>query len=192
MNDKTYGNRYLRRAAALAVAAAVAVLATACGGSAPSSDSPSPGGSYSYAQELALAQCMRGHGLPNFPDPSASVGFSSSVLPTFDTHQGQTAYAACRHLLTGAPSISQLQQDLQREQQKQAEELPELLKWQQCVRSHGFPTFSIVGQSSPASAKGAGINPDSPQFQAAVAACQHVLPPGAKVSISTRKSQSAS
>ena len=64
MNDKTGGNRAPRRAGALAVAAAVAVLATACGGSAPSSASAP-----TYAQELALAQCMRGHGVPNFPDP---------------------------------------------------------------------------------------------------------------------------
>ena len=64
MNEKTAGKRGPRRAGALAVAAAVAVLATACGGSAPSSVSAP-----TYAQVLALAQCMRSHGVPDFPTP---------------------------------------------------------------------------------------------------------------------------
>ena len=115
MNDKTAGNRGPRRAGALAVAAAVAVLATACGGSAPSSASAP-----TYAQELALAQCMRSHGVPNFPDPNASGGYTltsngsiegaggSSV--DIDSSQAQAAYGDCRHLLPGGPSISQLEQ----------------------------------------------------------------------------------
>ena len=67
MNKRSGGNGAPQRAVALAAAAAVAVLATACGAAAPSSASPP-----TYAQELALAQCMRGHGVPGFPDPQAS------------------------------------------------------------------------------------------------------------------------
>lgn len=192
MNDKTGGNRGLRRAAALAVIATVAVLATACGSSDPPSASSAPGGSYSYAQELALAQCMRGHGLPDFPDPDASGGFSSTVLPTLDSSQGQAAYGACRHLLTGAPSITQLEQDLQQLQQEQQKELPVLVKFSQCMRSHGVPDFpdpSATGQSTPASSQGAGINPNSPQFQAAVSACEQMLPAGAHISIQAHTSE---
>jgi hypothetical protein len=179
MNDKTGGNRGLRRTGTLAAVAAAAVLATACGSSAPSAASPAPAGSYSYTEELALAQCMRGHGLPAFPDPAASGGFSASVLPTVDTSQGQAAYGTCRHLLTGAPSISQLQQDLQQEQQRQAKALPELVKFSQCMRSHGVPDYpgpALSGQGISGNLKGAGINPNSPQFQAAYSACQHLAP----------------
>ena len=71
MNDKPISHRGLRRAGVIAVAAAAAVLATACATSAPSSASTP-----AYAQELALAQCMRSHGVPNFPDPVASVGYT--------------------------------------------------------------------------------------------------------------------
>jgi hypothetical protein len=196
MNDKTGGNRP-RRAGALAVAAAVAVLATACGGgSAPSSSVSAP----TYAQELALAQCMRSHGVPDFPDPNASGGYTltsngsiegaggSSI--DIDSSQAQAAYGDCRHLLPGAPSISQLEQQVQQEQQRQARALPELLKWEQCVRSHGVPDFNpgLDGQS-PAPGN-SGINPDSPQFQAALTACQHLLPPGLHVSIHANSSAS--
>ena len=162
----------------MAAVAAVVALATACGSSAPSSTS-----SYGYAQELALAQCLRGHGLPAFPNPRSSGGFSSSVLPTINTTKGQAAYTACKHLLTGAPSLSELQQDLQAEQAREAQMLPALLKFEQCVRSHGVPGFTIFGQSKPA-----GFNPDTPQLQSALRTCQHLLPPGAHVSISTNKS----
>jgi hypothetical protein len=177
-----------------AIAAAV-MLATACSSGAASTASPDPTGSFSYTQEVALAQCMRAHGLPAFPDPSASGGFGSAVLTTFDTSAGRAAYGACRHLLTGAPSISQLQQVLQREQEAEAQRLPALVKFAQCMRSHGVPDFPDPqgsGQSVPAPAKGTGLNPDSPVFQAAVKACQSELPPGAHISIHASTSPSAS
>ena len=74
MNDKTSGSRGPRRAGALAV----------CRGRRRARHGvrrrqPPPRRSASaptYAQELALAQCMRGHGVPNFPDPSASGGYT--------------------------------------------------------------------------------------------------------------------
>ena len=44
-------------------------------------------------------------------------------------------------LLPGAPSLSQLEQLEQQEQQRQARALPAMLKWEQCVRSHGMPNF---------------------------------------------------
>jgi len=199
MNEKTAGNRGLRRAGALVVAAAVAVLATACGGgSAPSSAGPP-----TYAQVLALAQCMRGHGVPDFPDPNASGGYTltsngsiegpggSSI--DIDSSQAQAAYGDCRHLLPGGPSISQLEQLVQQEQQRQEKALPELLKWEQCVRGHGVPNFNLgLGSQSPARGNSGAFNPNSPQFQAALSACQHLLPPGASVHISTQTHAPAS
>jgi len=192
MNDKTRGNRGPRRAGALAAVAAAAVLATGCGvhvhvglGGSGGSASAAP---VTYPQELALAQCMRSHGLPDFPDPEPSGGFSASVLSTFDTSQGQAAYGACRHLLAGGgPSIAQLQQQEQQAQQKLQQLLPELLKFSQCMRGHGVPKFPDP-TSTGLDLNGSGINPRSPQFQAAMTACQHVLPAGAQVHASASAS----
>src|SRR5215469_13964135 len=126
MNDKTGGNRSLRRGGALALAAAVAVLVTGCGvvhvhfGS-PAN--PAPAQVPAYAQELALAKCMRAHGVPTFPDPNPAGGYTltstgsikgaggSSV--NINSSQAQAAYGDCRHLIPGGPSISQLEQDVQ-------------------------------------------------------------------------------
>jgi hypothetical protein len=175
----------------LVVVAAVALLAAACGSS--SSSAASSASSPTYPQEVALAQCMRSHGLPDFPDPDpATGGFSSSVLSTFDDSQGQAAYSSCRHLLgDGAPSLARLEQLAQQEQTARQKALPELLKFSQCVRSHGVPNFSLaLGGQSAAPGKSGAVNPNSPQFQAAVAACQHLLPAGAHVSIHTSASPS--
>ena len=185
-----------RRPAALA-AAAIALLATvtACAGSAPAAASTP-----TYAQELALVGCMRSHGVPNFPDPSAAGGYSLSADGSLvgangsvdiDGSQAQTAYGSCRHLLPGGPSISQLEQDVQQEQQAQAQALPLELKYSQCMRSHGVPDFPGPGQATPA-AGGSPINASSPQFVAAAGACQHLLPAGAHVTFHQASSQSPS
>jgi hypothetical protein len=198
MKDETGGNRGLRHAAGLAVVAAVAVLATACGvvhvhagssGGSASTGSASTG-SVTFAQELALAQCMRGHGLPNFPDPSPSGGFTASVLPAINSSQGQAAYGACRHLLAGGgPSVAQLQQVGQQVQQKQQQLLPTLLKFSQCMRGHGVPTFPDPSPSG-LDLNGSKVNPLSPQFQAAIRVCQHALPAGSQLHVSTHASSS--
>jgi hypothetical protein len=191
MNDKTGGNRDPRRAAALGVMAA-AVLATACSASgSPSAARPAHAGSVTVAQELALAQCMRGHGVPSFPDPAAAGGFhvNASLLTSGTV---LSAYGACRHLLAGGgPSIAHLQQDAQEGQQALQRALPALVKFSQCMRSHGVPGYPdppASGQSTPAAPKGSGINPSAPRFQAAVRACQQVLPAGAHLSVGTHAS----
>jgi hypothetical protein len=194
MDGKTGGNRSLRRAGALVVAGAVAVLAAACGSSAPSVSSSS-GGSYTYVQLLALAQCMRSHGVPDFPDPTASGGYSLTSNGSIQGADGsvdlgdsqvQAAYGQCRHLLPDGPSFSQLQQTMQQEQQAEAKALPELVKFSECMRGHGVPDYpdpTLAGLGGSGNLKGSGINPGSPQFQAAVSACQHVLPAGAHISV---------
>jgi hypothetical protein len=176
MNEKTGGKRG-PRAGVLAVVAAVGVLATACGGgSAPTFDSSVSGGSPSFGQELALARCIRGHGVPNFPDPNPSGGFT---LNGTITGQMLAAYGHCRHLVPGSPSLTQVQQEAQQEQQKLRQLLPVLLKFSRCMRSHGQPDYpdpTLNNQGIAGNLKGAGIDPQSPLFLAAVRVCQHLAP----------------
>jgi hypothetical protein len=193
MNDTTGRYRNPRRAGTLAAAAAVAALATACAGSpAPSAGVPT------YAQEIALVGCMRSHGVPSFPDPSASGGYSltpdGSLVGAdgsvdIDGSAAQTAYGACRHLLPGGPSISQLKQDVQQEQQAQAQALPLELKYSQCMRGHGVPNFPSPGQATTSPGSPA-INVNSPTFVAATNACQHLLPSGAHMTFHQSSSSS--
>jgi hypothetical protein len=105
MSYTTGRNRGLRDATALAVAAAVALLATGCGvvhvhfGSSGGASA----GSATYQQELAYAQCVRSHGLPEFPlpNPSRTSSFSEQITASSGSPVAR-ANAACKHLLTGA------------------------------------------------------------------------------------------
>jgi hypothetical protein len=134
------------------------LLLTACGSSA------TPGSAPPTRQNAALAfsRCMRSHGVPSFPDPTAQGDF-----PPFraDVSKPISAAAdhACRRLLSKGSSTGTPQQ----RQQKFAF----ALKVAQCVRVHGFPGFP-----DPSPAHGTRVPPDidvqSPQFQALETACE--------------------
>lgn len=115
---------------------------------------------------------MRANGVSNYPDPVGGgappkesveqLGVSSSRF--------QSAQSACRHLLPGGggpPSQAE---------QQQVRALS--LRFSQCVRSHGVPTFPDPGSDGripdPASV---GIDQGSPKFQAANEACGKYRPP---------------
>ena len=99
MKAKTGGSRGPRRAAALAAVTAVAVL-TACGGSPSSSGGPASTGPATYRADLAYAQCMQTHGVPDFPDPNPSAGYSISISgQPHGNSPAARANDACEHLL---------------------------------------------------------------------------------------------
>jgi hypothetical protein len=157
---------------------AVAHLGSNTGSSATTGEgAASPGASSPEATALAFASCMRSRGVPNFPDPTASgvVHLGPGVDPTSPTFR--EAQQACRKLLPngakgGAASPSE-----------QARMLIAALKFSQCMRTHGVPSFPDPSASGGVKMeKDSGIVPSSPQFRAAQKTCQSNLPrpPGAK------------
>ena len=96
-----------RTAAAIIAIAVLALLAAAC------SDGPSPtgsggsadaGGSANSPSAVSYSQCMRSHGVPNFPDPGSNGGFnlgpaggSGGLDP--NSPQFQKASQACQSLM---------------------------------------------------------------------------------------------
>ena len=155
--------------------AALAVLALGgCGGS-------SAGHAGGHADPaLKMAQCMRGHGVPNFPDPSPGGGL---VIPNginANAPAFQSAQRACSKLLPaggpgGKPS----------ETARLA-----MLALARCIRAHGVPSFPDPTTSPPASpppghdalAMGRGglflvvADADAPAFRHAAAVCHFPLP----------------
>jgi hypothetical protein len=174
MNVKTGGSRNPRCAGALAVlAAAVAVLTAACGGSPSSATGAALTGSADYRAELAFAQCMRTHGVPGFPDPNPSGGFSvSGQLNGNPAGPAAQAHNACQHLLpsgsatTSTGTVTQAQ-------------LNQALKIAQCLRGHGEPDFpdpTVVNGSLNFTVQPGVLG--SARFQAAVKACRALIPQG--------------
>jgi len=164
---------------AAALACGALVLA-ACGGSsgpqvAGSGSSPKTASSSSTgssADLLEYANCMRSHGLPDFPDPDSSGGFPMPQNIDPNSPQYQAAANACKAYQGPGLNLTPA-----REEQIEAH----ALEYAQCMRSHGVPNypdpvikFSDGGVSSSQSlgGPGSGIDPNSPAFQAALKTCQ--------------------
>ena len=175
-------------AVALVVAlAGVALLAAACSGGSPgaavahlgatttttaASGSGSTGSGKS-GELLAYSQCMRSHGLPDFPDPnsqgviegkssSASGGNANDLNPNSPTYQA--AQKACQKYASGGTTPAD-----------QAQQLTQALKYAACMRSHGvtnFPDPMVVNGQIEFNGSGIGRSPDD---QSANTACQSLL-----------------
>jgi hypothetical protein len=153
-------------AAAIATAGAIA----ACGSNSPSS--PSSGGhlTSAQAQQVAVrfAQCIRSHGVPNFPDPSSPRDFKGSFSSSAaKTPAFQSARTACRHLLPGNGQPSQ-------PPARSPAQIAAELAFARCLRGHGFPSFpdpTSSGQLSHEMLAAAGINLHQPAVLQAADAC---------------------
>jgi hypothetical protein len=157
----------MRRVRRLAVLLSVTALA-GCG------STNSSGTTTNAAAALTLAQCMRSHGVANFPDPGSGGGFSVSGSPgsatltidgtAFSGPVFESAVKACK-LFGGRTSPPPLT----------ASQKQHLLDFAQCMRTHGVPgfpdpTFPSSGGANRSSLP-AGLNPSSPAFQRAARAC---------------------
>lgn len=180
--DPPRRHRHRRTVAAVIATAGLALLVAACGGSnAPgvtSGGSPlaggasSPGSSVSNSP-LAFSQCMRSHGVPNFPDPDGNGAIPKATpqqLGVSDS-QYQTAQTACGHLLLdggNAPNQAAIQQ-----------EMSALRQFAQCMRSHGvsnWPDPSTDSEGGPIFYLQGKVDENAPQIVTDIHACQHLIP----------------
>jgi hypothetical protein len=168
------------RAVAVTIVMTAALLAAGCSSSPSSPTSAStPSAGSTVAQAVAYTQCMRSHGVPEYPEPGSSgqlqkIGSGQQV--GVSDAQLSTATNACQSLwpyqaLTPA---------------QQQRELTDDLKFAQCMRSHGVPTLPDPVATNGhvefvISVSRDGFNPQSPQILAKARACQHVLPAGAQL-----------
>ena len=148
----------------MAVLAAVALLTAACGGSASTAGSPRAGQGL-LAQALAFAHCMRSHGIPDFPDPefNSSGGLVKKPLLESTFNGPPSARAACADLMpTEALGLTPVQQERHQRQE---------LAFAACMRRHGFPQFPDGWSGNVGQLTAAGIDPSSPQLNAAFTKC---------------------
>jgi hypothetical protein len=149
------------------------VLATACGGGSPSKAVANPVG-----HALAFVNCMRTHGVPDMPDPVAeghnvhiTVHPGSGVDPS--SPQFRAAFNACKHLtgvkggLSEGPAITPADQ-------------ADYLKAVGCMRTHGYPKFPepVFQGNSVSFHPTTPIDPNTPEYQRALATCDKLIPAG--------------
>jgi hypothetical protein len=112
---------------------------------------------------LAYAQCMRENGFAEFPDPSPDGRFQMRVNPQ-SAPRFRAASDACRDLAPAGFSDGK----------PSAEQMEVLLDLSACMRENGiagFPDPSSSGSFDLSDLSAAGINPQSPAFEAAMATC---------------------
>ncbi len=153
-----------RRGRSIALAAGCALAVVACGSSSKPRNATGSSGS---AQAVAYADCMRSHGVQNFPD--ASSGGGSEIPSTIDTQSPTyvSAHRACANLQPG-PIVSRTPSERQERQ---------LVASARCMRKSGVsvadPTFQgpYITLDVPDE-----TTTQSPAFRRAEKACDYPVP----------------
>ena len=159
-----------------------ALVLAACGGGSgspgvasagtPTTSKSSASSSSAKASPLAFSQCMRAHGVPDFPDPNGNGqlliqggGNGSDLNPS--SPQFQAAQNACKSLAPGGLNA-----------RTGTKNRANALKFSECMRKHGitnFPDPNSQGGIELQAGAGGSLDPQSPQFQSAQNACFHYL-----------------
>ena len=157
-----------------AAAVVLGVTVAGCSGGSTPPTAASAGGSgssgaSSLAQAVTYSQCIRSHGVSNFPDPvqtpSGGYGYrTSGIDPNSAAFQG--AIQACKALPSPWTSTGQ---ELTPAQQQV------WLNWAQCIRSHGVPSFPDP-MFSGREVRDSGVRSNSSQLRSAMDACKSHMP----------------
>jgi hypothetical protein len=167
------GSKGPRVASVGATTATTATVATVAPAGSSGSSGPDSSGEVSQSEQLQFAQCMRSHGVPDFPDPSANEGTLNGISAAGINTQSpayQAALQACEKY-SPAGHLTPAQT---------AADNAEGLQFSECMRSHGVFNFPdpITGPTG-GQAINLGpehIDPNSPTFQAANRACKRIVP----------------
>jgi hypothetical protein len=160
---------------AVVALAAVSLLAAGCGGGSqgvPSVASTTPAATTTTPTQnglLAFSQCMRSHGLANFPDPQRFAGGNVKLtihqVAAGNPHY-QTAMNACMHLLPNRGGSGS--------QETTRAQLADMLSFARCMRSHGvarFPDPTAQGELTVEMVQAQGIDVHSPAVLRVVRTC---------------------
>jgi hypothetical protein len=183
--------RLVQSLSIIGLLATISLLAAACGGGSKAQGAAggsgttttvAPGGktgvagssgsSTTQTELLQLAQCMRAHGVPTFPDPSATEGTLGAMVSSAGLDLGsptvKAALEACQQY-TPTQNVSPAQSAARNSQE---------LQFAQCMRAHGVPNYPDPSASTGAGSgavhvnlNGTGIDFSSPTVQAAITAC---------------------
>jgi hypothetical protein len=164
--------------ASLVVALAIAAAVNAgCGGG---DNTPNATASDS-ANAVKFSQCMREHGISDFPDPDSQGRMQINVTPGSDLDPNKPQFKAAQKACAKYQERAGGHFDKAQQQRMQQA----ALNYARCMRAHGvnFPDPQFSGGK--VTMGGPGLNPNDPNFRSANQTCQKLMPgpkagPGAK------------
>jgi hypothetical protein len=163
----------MKFATLVAVLAASGLVVAGCGGGGGSTNTTSKAAARDA--QVKFSQCMREHGVKNFPDPDANGGILVEAGPgTGLDPQSPTFKSAQQACKKYQPKTSGTF-DPKRAQQMEAQ----ALAFARCMRAHGVdfpdPKFTDGGRGVEFGG-GKGSNPNDPAFQSASQTCAKNVP----------------
>jgi hypothetical protein len=186
----------LRKAAVIAATLASSTALAACGGSSSPTNNASTSGK---DVGLKLAECMRTHGVPDFPDPQSGGGFG---IQASANGSGGTISVDGHQLNVSQPAFQRAMQQCQKYQPQgppiSGAQLAKIkqgaLKMAACMRAHGVPNFPDPkvgtgpgGKGIAVSIGGGGtgvggnkLDPQAPAFENAQKVCMPLMRVGPK------------
>ena len=160
----------------LGLAGIASVLLAGCGGSANPSHTTAKSAGTQQSRAIAYSQCMRSHGVRDFPDPngqgqiqlqsSVSVQNGRTTTTGGDLNPSAPAFRSAERACGSLSSIGNVTPA--REQQQ----FVKALKAARCMRANGVPNFpdsKLVAGSISMSFN--NVNPRSPAFHQAAQKC---------------------
>jgi hypothetical protein len=177
----------LTPARSVAAVAALAIPLAACGSTKPGTADASSASKQSSM--IAFANCIRSHGVPNFPDPSNTSGGGIQIQDS--QRSGSGASAKVNGVAVNGPAFQSAMQACRSKLPNGGHPPPgglaavrkKALKMAACMRAHGVSNFPDPQVSSAPGGgvgvriggPGSGIDPNSPAFKSAQQACGSII-----------------
>lgn len=163
-----------------AVLAATGLVVAGCGGGGSGSGTSTTSQAAMRDKEVKYSQCMREHGIKNFPDPQPDGGMLLKAGPGTGINPDSPQFKAAQQACAKYQPKEGAKFDRAKAQQMQQA----ALKYAQCMRQHGinFPDPQFQDGGAKMTFGGPGMNPNDPKFKAAAQACSKNAPgPGGGV-----------
>lgn len=145
--------------------AAVSLVTSGCGGG-----SSRTGATTAQNELVAYSQCMRSHGVPNFPDPTSSEGIPKDKIPVGNPQLAAASNDCTRLMPAGGLGP-------QTTAQPTRTRLAAAVAFARCMHARGFPNFpdpTSQGQLTPEMVTAAGVDLHQPALLQAGLACAPV------------------
>jgi hypothetical protein len=159
----------MKFASLVALLATSAAVAAGCGGGGGGNGNAAADAS---ANAVKFSQCMREHGISDFPDPDSQGHLQIKVTPGSrmdpNSPQFKTAQKACAKYQDRAMGHFDKKQEQKMQQAA--------LNYARCMRAHGVDFPDPQFSSGRITMGGPGLNPNDPNTRAANQACQKLMP----------------